>query len=92
MHEKIKNKHFFPLFNSLQGQYSTDLAKSSKPNIIVKQIHTIADLNKIPNQPGFYLIFTDYQDGFKDINSWMTNEVIYGNARNVVMTFVVFAS
>ncbi|MFJ7825469.1 hypothetical protein [Psychrobacillus sp. NPDC096623] len=69
MHEKIKNKHFFPLFNSLKGQYSIDLAKSSKPTIIVKQIHTIVDLNKIPNQPGFYLIFTDYKNGFKDINS-----------------------
>lgn len=62
--KQIETEDFVPFFESLKDRYSDGLYSKSSPSLRVKQISKIEDLEKIPNQRGFYLIFTDYKSGF----------------------------
>ena len=64
---KVKIDYFIPFFKSLKEIYRGDLEKRT-PKIIVKNIKIHSDLKSIPNERGFYLIFTDYKKGFQSVN------------------------
>lgn len=66
--KQIETEDFIPFFESMKDCYFNGLYSRSKPPLRVKQISKIEDLEKIPNQRGFYLIFTDYKLGFGERN------------------------
>lgn len=68
MHSHIQNTYFIPFFKSLKGKYSSHFKNEKSPKIIVRQISSLIDLEEIPNERGFYLIFTDYKNGYEDLN------------------------
>lgn len=66
--KQIETEDFVPFFESMKGRYSDGLYSRTKPALRVQRISKIEDLEKIPNQRGFYLIFTDYKLGFGERN------------------------
>jgi hypothetical protein len=66
---KIKEQYFIPFFESVKGKYEIGILNNSSPKIIVKEIKCPEDLEDIPSHsPGFYVILSDYKNGFTNQN------------------------
>lgn len=68
-HIKIKEQYFISFFESLKGNYEMGILNNSSPKIIVKEIKRPEELEDIPSHsPGFYVILSDYKNGFANEN------------------------
>lgn len=68
-YNQLTKDYFIPFFQSLDGQYKVGVIKNRTPKIKVIKIDKIEDLECIPsNSPGFYVILTDYMNGYTEKN------------------------